>query len=205
MVLYILCILAGALIIFLPCIVLPLTLLHPKYDKKEEEFALDKPLENPTPYISAAQSNGRLLRMQVSKATFFKVILFSAKGKPFKVYRVTCKDPTQPCWVKLPKKASGIAFVEPEAKKTVRFDMEIWKIFALPASFALSAAIGFPIGGYGLALLYFFCFAGGHDNSFYYPSSLTYLAIVIGAVAAYLIALACFLLRYMRFNKKEGK
>lgn len=204
--LYYVSIIGGAALFLAPFIFFSIALLHPKFEKKRSEFDLYGPSENPTPYISSfgikRERERALLRLDVSKAITFKTIVFDKKGKPCKVIRVSCLDTTNPCWLTLPKDASGVAFVEPNPAKKVSFDMELWKIIVFPLIYAACIGFGLFLIGYGACGVKFTL---NPTPNFFYPTKLSYIMAIGTGVIAYLIAFLSLLFHYANFRKKEGK
>ncbi len=198
---------ALGLILFLaPFIIFSFILLHPSFEKKQSEFGLFEPVAVPTPYISSfevkREGKRALLCLNASAKASFKVIVFNKKGKPCKVIRVSCVDPSFPCCLNLPKDSSGVAFVEPNPAKKVSFDIELWKILVFPLAYALCVSFGLFLIGYGSCGIKF---SLDPTPNFFYPTKLSYFVAALAGVLAYLIAFLGLFFRYVHFKRKEGK
>lgn len=206
MILYILMALGGVILFLLPIILSYFLLIHPTYDKKAQEFPLDANAENPAPYLSSFAVAGSLLRLDPKEKASFKVILFNKKGKPFKVASVTCNDPGSPCWVKLPKKAKGVAFAERNGAKKISFDMPLWKIFVFPLAYGGCSALGLFVAAFGIVSYAYVKAAASSNGGLSYSLETTplfFIFVIAAGVIAYLIGLLCLLFNYMHINKKK--
>lgn len=207
--LFILYIAGGVVIFIAPFILFSFVFLHPKYDKKQSEFGLGEPMENPTPYLSSfevkREKSRALLCLKLTKPSSFKTIVFNKKGKPCKVIAVDCLDSSRPCWLSLPKGATGIAFVERTPGKKINFDMEPWKVFVLPLIYAIAGAIGVFLVVFGLCWIGYSLRIMPPNFHYPYPNMITYLGTIGAGVVFYLATLGCFFARYVHFSKKEGK